>query len=228
MLLLVLYILAIVAESITGALAAGKYKMDLFGVMLISLVTAIGGGTIRDILLNMYPLTWVEHPNYIILLCSASIITTIIPSTILRFDKAFLILDAIGLIAFSIIGVNKALEYGHGFLICVVSGMVTGVFGGVLRDILCNRIPLVFQREIYAGVSIASCVIYYVLHTYTHISNNSVIFITLVLGFLMRIVAIYYKLSLPIFVYDKNKHIANSIVKRKEKKETNETKQDHR
>lgn len=196
-----LYIIAILVESITGALAAGRYKMDVFGVMLISIVTAIGGGTIRDVLLDMYPLTWVEHPKYILMICFFSVLTMMIPYFISRFNKAFLILDAIGLITFSVLGVNKALEHGYGFTICIVAGMASGVFGGIIRDILCNRIPLVFQKEIYAGVSIASSILYLTLYYYTEIPVNISIIITLAFGFSFRMIAIHYKLGLPIFIY---------------------------
>lgn len=205
MILQILYIIAIVSESITGALAAGRYRMDLFGVLLISLVTAIGGGTIRDILLNMYPMTWVKHPEYVIMLCFFSMLTTRIPYFFANLSRLFLLLDAIGLIAFSIIGVNKAVEYGFGFVVCVIAGVVTGISGGILRDILCNKIPLVFQKELYASVSIVACVLYYCLYFYTPIPNDISVVITLIFGFLFRVIAIHYELSLPVFSFDETK-----------------------
>lgn len=205
MILQILYIIAIVSESITGALAAGRYKMDLFGVLLISLVTAIGGGTIRDILLNMHPMTWVKHPEYVLMLCFFSMLTTRIPYFFANLSRLFLLLDAIGLIAFSIIGVNKALEHEFGFVICVIAGVVTGISGGILRDILCNKIPLVFQKELYASVSIVACVLYYCLYRYTSIPSDIVVIITLFFGFTFRVVAIHYELSLPVFSFDDTK-----------------------
>ncbi|STQ86682.1 trimeric intracellular cation channel family protein [Helicobacter muridarum] len=205
MVLQVLYIIAIVSEAITGALSAGKYRMDLFGVLLISLVTAIGGGTLRDIVLDMHPMTWVQHPEYVIMLCFFSMLTVMIPYFFARFDRLFLLLDALGLISFSIIGVNKALEHDFGFVVCVISGVITGVSGGILRDILCNKIPLVFQKELYASVSIVACILYYVLCVYTNIPNIFSVLITLVFGFGFRVVAIHYKLSLPVFIFDESK-----------------------
>ncbi|TLD84135.1 trimeric intracellular cation channel family protein [Helicobacter trogontum] len=202
MILQILYIIAIVSESITGALAAGKYRMDLFGVLLISLVTAIGGGTIRDILFDMHPMTWVKHPEYVIILCFFSMLTTRIPYFFANISRFFLLLDAIGLIAFSIIGVNKALEHDFGFVICVIAGVVTGISGGILRDILCNKIPLVFQKELYASVSIVACVLYYCLYSYTSIPNDVAVIITLIFGFSFRMIALHYELSLPVFSFD--------------------------
>lgn len=205
MILQILYIIAIVSESITGALAAGRYKMDLFGVLLISLVTAIGGGTIRDILLNMHPMTWVKHPEYVIMLCFFSMLTTRIPYFFANLSRLFLLLDAVGLIAFSIIGVDKAAEHGFGFVICVIAGVVTGISGGILRDILCNKIPLVFQKELYASVSIVACILYYCLYFYTPIPNDIAVIITLIFGFSFRVIALHYELSLPVFSFDETK-----------------------
>ena len=173
MILQILYIIAIVSEAITGTLAAGKHRMDLFGVLLIALVTAIGGGTIRDIVLNMHPMTWVKHPEYVIMLCFFSMLTVKIPYFFANLSKLFLMLDAIGLISFSIIGVDKAMQHGFGFVICVIAGLITGVSGGIGRDILCNKIPLVFQKELYASVSIVACMLYYCLCLYTPLPNES-------------------------------------------------------
>ncbi len=223
MILQILYIIAIVSESITGALAAGRYKMDLFGVLLISLATAIGGGTIRDILLNMHPMTWVQHPEYVIMLCFFSMLTTHIPYFFANLSKLFLLLDAIGLIAFSIIGVNKAMEHEFGFVICVIAGVVTGISGGILRDILCNKIPLVFQKELYASVSIVACVLYYFLYEYVPIPHDVSVIITLIFGFAFRVIAIHYKLSLPVFSFDEEKFMLNE--KQKHNAIKQETKQ---
>ncbi|PAF45612.1 hypothetical protein BKH40_01655 [Helicobacter sp. 11S02629-2] len=204
MILFVLYIIAIIAEAITGALAAGRHKMDLFGVMLISLLTAIGGGTVRDVVLGSYPTTWVLHPEYVLMLCVVSLLTVAMPYFLARFGKLFLLLDALGLVAFSIIGVDKALSLGHGIIVCVVAGVFTGVAGGILRDLLCNKIPLVFQKEVYAGVSIVTCILYYLLLK-TELNHTLIVIITLIVGFSFRALAIYYKLGLPVFNYDEEK-----------------------
>ncbi|PAF51841.1 hypothetical protein BKH43_00995 [Helicobacter sp. 13S00401-1] len=221
MILFVLYIIGIIAEAITGALAAGRHKMDLFGVMLISLLTAIGGGTVRDVILGSYPTTWVLHPEYVLMLCVVSLLTVAMPYFLARFGKLFLLLDALGLVAFSIIGVDKALSLGHGIIVCVVAGVFTGVAGGILRDLLCNKIPLVFQKEVYAGVSIVTCILYYLL-TKTSLNHNLIVIITLVFGFSFRALAIYYKLGLPVFNYDEEKALRlheERVAKRKARRD---------
>ena len=197
-----LFVVGIIVEAITGALAAGRHKMDLFGVMFIALVTAIGGGSIRDVLLGTYPLTWVENPSYVIIICVSAILTTLIPKKLVRFEKVFLSLDALGLGVFSIIGAQVAMKNGHGFIIAVSAACITGIFGGILRDIFCNRIPLVFHKELYAGVSMIAATLYYVLVVGVGVDSLFAVLITLVFGTLLRLLAIGYKLNLPTFSYE--------------------------
>lgn len=200
MFLLVLYIIGITAEGMSGALIAGRYKMDLIGVLFIALAAAIGGGSVRDILFNHYPLTWVAHPEYIIIVCAAALLTTLIPSVIARLEKLFLVLDALGLVTFAVIGAEIARAQGLGVVLVVISGVITAVFGGVLRDIFCGIVPLVFRKEFYAGVAILTSLIYYGLSLLEWDLEVASI-VAVVSGFIIRILAIWYNFSVPVFSY---------------------------
>lgn len=205
MLLTTLFIIGIVAEAATGALAAGRQKMDLFGVTMIATVTALGGGSARDVLLGHYPLTWVKNPHYLLIVAATAIIAVSISWLMRHFRRLFLVLDAVGLSAFTVIGANVALEMGHGPIIAVVSALLTGIMGGVLRDILCNRLPLVFHKELYATVVLIGAVVYLIMRE-VNIDERITVVTALLVTFLTRMIALKFRLSLPVFDYQSHEY----------------------
>ena len=199
--LLMLYLVAITAEAMTGALSAGRRGMDWFGVVLIAYITALGGGSVRDVLLGHYPLTWVKHPEYLVLTSFAALMTIFIAPLMSHLRSLFLVLDALGLVAFTLIGCMTALEMGQGMLVASISGVITGVFGGILRDIFCNDIPLIFRRELYASVSFAAAW-FYLGCVYFNVPGEQAILLTLFGGFLLRLLAIRFHWEMPKFHYN--------------------------
>lgn len=198
MLLSVLYIIGITAEAMTGALSAGRRKMDWFGVMLVASATAIGGGTVRDILLGHYPLGWVKHPEYLAITCLAGVLTTGIYQWVIKLKGLFIRLDALGLIVFSIIGTKVAMGMGHHAMICMVAALVTGVFGGLLRDLICRQQPLVLHDELYASVTLVASGLYLGMLE-LGINDITTTIVTLVVGYTLRMAAVRFKWRLPSF-----------------------------
>ncbi len=198
-----IFYLALTAEAMTAALAAGRRKMDWFGVCLLACVTALGGGSTRDILLGHYPLYWVDNPFVLLLICGAALLTIAAARVVDRLRWPFLLLDAVGLVVFTILGCNVALEMGQHPLIIIVAGMITGIVGGILRDVLCNDVPLVFSGELYATVSIVTGAIYY-FGLKSGFNAELVIVAAMAVGFPLRLLAIVFKWEMPKFVYDKD------------------------
>lgn len=201
----VLYLIAVSAEAMTAALAAGRRSMDWFGVAVLGCITALGGGSIRDVLLGHYPLAWVAHPSYLGIAVTAACATIVLARFMERLRGIFLVLDAVGLVVFTVIGCNIALEMGQPLAIVVVIGMITGTAGGVLRDILCNEIPLLFRRELYASVSIVTACLY-VGGLTADLQHDLVMAVAMAIGLALRLLALRYDLHMPKFVYTKDLH----------------------
>jgi uncharacterized membrane protein YeiH len=201
--LLIAFYIAIAAEAMTAALAAGRRNMDWFGVCLIACVTALGGGTIRDILLDHYPLFWVENPYVLLLVCGAALLTIPLVRLVDRLKWPFLLLDALGLVVFTVIGCNIGIEAGVHPIIVIVAGMVTGTAGGILRDVLCNDVPLIFQGELYATVSMITGIVYFA-GLGAGMPVDLMVIVSIALGFALRTLALVLKWEMPKFVYDRN------------------------
>ena len=198
-----LSLLALAAQAMTAALAAGKRSMDWAGVCMLGCITALGGGTIRDVLLGHYPLVWVQHPSYLLLTAGAALLTILIARLVHRLNTAFLVLDAIGLVVFTMAGCDVARQVDPTLplLIVVVAGMITGCAGGVLRDILCNDVPLLFRAELYASVSIVTG-LFYSTRFGLQLNDEWWTALTFALGFSFRLLAIRYKWEMPKFIFN--------------------------
>lgn len=194
-----IYILDLIgtfAFAVSGALVASKKKFDLFGVIIIAFVTAVGGGMIRDVLINAHPINWIGDLNYIWIILSAVVFTFLFRSKIDPLRKTMFLFDTIGIGVFTILGVQKGLNYELQTFVALVMGMVSAVFGGVTRDVLTNKVPLIFKKEIYASACLSGGLVYVIADKF--ISED---WISTVIGvstvILVRLIAVKYQLELP-------------------------------
>ena len=189
-------ILGTVAFAISGVLVAMEKRLDLFGVGIIALVTAIGGGTLRDLLIGSTPVTWATTPLYMYVILGSVLFAIVFQSRLKYLRKSLFLFDTIGIGLYTMVGVEKGVQAGLEPLICVTLGTITASFGGVLRDILCNEIPVIFRKEIYATACILGGVGYFLLlkipvpEAYAYLSG-----IALVIG--IRLLAVRYRIALP-------------------------------
>lgn len=194
-------IIGIFAFALTGIYEARKKGMDIIGVYAVAMITAFGGGSLRDIILDRHPLFWVEHYNYTILILGLSVVSVLVIRNFFamnRIVKVVLVLDALGLGLFSASGTSVANQMGCHPFVSVLMGITTGVFGGVLRDIICNEIPHVFARtELYATCAFAGACSYLVVYATTG-SDVLAVISCIALTFLLRMLAIRYKIKLPL------------------------------
>lgn len=198
---MVIYILdlfGVVVFAVTGALAAGQKRMDLFGTVVVAGVTALGGGTVRDLVLGIRPVLWIANPMYVIVAVAAALGTFFVAPYVKFPMRALLVFDAFGLAMFTVIGCQRALEVQPSYIIAVAMGIITGVAGGILRDILSGEIPLVLRREVYATASLAGGVLFVLLYEFRMPSSITII-ASAALVLIIRLVAIRWQLSLPTF-----------------------------
>jgi uncharacterized membrane protein YeiH len=189
-------ILGTFAFAISGALVALDKKFDIFGVIIIAFVTAVGGGMLRDILINAHPINWIGDLNYLYTIFLAVIFTFLVKSKIAYLSKTMFLFDTIGISVFTLLGLQKGLSYELHPLVAVIMGMISAVFGGVLRDVLTNRVPLIFEKEIYASACLSGGVMYLILNHFMVEENINFIISALVVV-IIRVVAVRFSLELP-------------------------------
>jgi len=184
------------AFAISGIRLASAKQFDWFGAYVVGVVTAVGGGTFRDILLNSTPF-WMEEPSYLIVSGLALLFVIIFRKHVIRLNNTFFIFDAIGLGLFVVVGVAKTLEYGFPMWVAIVMGTITGSFGGMTRDILINEEPLVFRKDIYALACVLGGFVYYACMK-MELSSSLTQLLSAVSVFAMRIIAVRYHISVPV------------------------------
>ena len=190
--------LGTLAFAISGIrLAAGK-GLDWFGAYVVGFVTAVGGGTIRDILLDIKPF-WLVQPSYLIITALGLIFTIIFRRQVVRLNHSLFVFDAIGLGLFVVVGVAKSYAAGFPWWVAVIMGTVTGSFGGLLRDVLINETPLIFRTDFYATACFLGGIIYVLLGLYTTISIEWVQLISAASVFTLRVIAVALHIQLPTF-----------------------------
>ncbi|MFT5762196.1 MAG: putative membrane protein YeiH [Polaribacter sp.] len=194
-----IYILDIIgtfAFAISGTLVASNKKFDLFGVIIIAFATAVGGGMMRDVLINAHPINWIGDLNYIWTILAAVVFTFLFKSKIAPLSKTLFLFDTIGIGVFTLLGVQKGLAYDLHPFIAIVMGMVSSVMGGVIRDVLTNKIPLIFKKEIYASACLAGGTVYLITNHF-NLPENIQFFSTIFTVISIRLVAVKFKLELP-------------------------------
>lgn len=187
---------AVAVCAITATLEARRRELDLFGVVVISVIAGIGGGTLRDILLGRLPVYWIHDPIYVAVGIIAGTLTFFLGRHLKLPKNFFLIPDAIGLALFTVIGTSITLKLNTPWLIASLMGVVTGVFGGVIRDILCNEIPLIFRTDIYATASLAGSILLIVLDHFS-INHNLALLFSMTCIVAVRLAAIRWHIQLP-------------------------------
>lgn len=205
-------VLGTIAFAVSGVFAGMQKKLDVFGVLIVAFITAIGGGTIRDMMIGDLPVSWIRNINYSLIIICTVVFVIIFKDTISKnFQKTLLVFDSVGLGFFTILGVQKGIDFNLEPGICVALGTVTGCFGGVIRDVSLNNIPLIFEKEIYATACIIGGSIYILFsHLNINVELNEAISIFTV--FLIRILSVWYDWRLPSIykLHEKGKSFKNN------------------
>lgn len=197
MLLYYLDLAGVAVFAASGVLAARDRELDLLGMLMVATVTAIGGGTLRDLLLDRHPIFWIVDTTYLIVIIAATLLTILYLRWRPPPGKSFLVADALGLALFAMSGAKLTLAAGHSPLIVILMGTMTGVTGGILRDVITARVPLIMQKEIYATAAIAGVIVYLSLLS-LGVSSGIAFATGIAVVATLRILAIHLGLNLPI------------------------------
>jgi uncharacterized membrane protein YeiH len=189
-------IIGTMAFAMSGALTAMHKKLDPFGVFIIAFVTAVGGGTLRDIMIGRTPVGWMRDLNYVYVIVIGFILAILFRKKFDRLRTSLFLFDTIGLGVFTLIGLEKGISVGLHPIICIALGTMTACFGGVIRDILCTEIPVIFRREIYATICILGGIVFFLLRKLD--LDNDVLYLTTSLVIIsVRLMAVKFKWYLP-------------------------------
>lgn len=183
------------AFAISGVRLAAAKEFDIFGAYVVGFVTAVGGGTIRDLCLGLTPF-WMIQPSYVIITALALLFTIIFRKWVVPLNVTFFLFDAIGLGLFTVVGLEKSLAAGFPFWVNIIMGSITGAAGGMFRDVLINEVPLIFRKDIYAVACVGGGVLYYIL-TLCGCPAILVQIATLASVILIRVLAVHYDVNLP-------------------------------
>lgn len=200
-LILILDIIGTFAFAVSGVLTGLNKRFDPFGLLIVAFVAAVGGGTLRDILIQA-PIAWMSNLTYVYVIVITTVLTVIFRKRIGYIRRSLLLFDTLGIALYTIVGVQKGIAAGFSPLICIALGTMTACFGGVIRDILSNQVPIIFQREIYATACIMGGVVYFILLQF-RLPLEAVVLVSGAVVMGIRLLAIYYDFSLP-SVYTKN------------------------
>jgi uncharacterized membrane protein YeiH len=184
--------------AISGALAIQDDHDDLFGAGFLGFVTAIGGGTLRDIMLGSYPLVWIGDIQFLYAIFAGVIVAYFFFKYLVRFKRTFMFFDTLGISFFTILGVEKALSLGVRPEIAAIMGMFTAIMGGVIRDVLTNETPVLFRKEIYATACLSGAILYLLLYK-EGVDRNINLVVSIAMIFSVRVIAVRYRLALPSF-----------------------------
>lgn len=192
----VIDILGTIAFAISGVLVAMEKKLDLFGVFIIAFVTAVGGGTLRDMLIGDTPVVWMRNPDYVITIVGSVIFAILFINQLKYLRRTLFLFDTIGIGLFTMVGIEKGISADLMPIMCIFLGTITASFGGVIRDILCNEIPVIFRKEIYATACILGGISYFLLIKLPWDGAFSYITAILII-IIIRLLAVRFKITLP-------------------------------